>query len=304
MNSKTRQQLDKALVYIASNLDRKLSAEQIANQANMSKYHFQRLFSKLMGETLNQYVLHRRLEGAAKLLVSEKSITITTVAANFGFDNHSYFSRVFKKHFNISPIDFRLGFDGTVLGQDASRPFLKTAASKYNQIDVAIEEYPTLWCNHKLIVKPNKQNKRSYDQSWLKVRHAFDEIQRSHSAHLFGIGTNCDFEKIIDPQRITVPMLYGGIYKEQSEDAWSDNWFKLEAGLWVVCAHYGDYEYKYQTRNKVMRSWLPSSGYELRNAMNFELFLNSPTPEKPESLSMKMYIPIKKVGDDCSPSCG
>lgn len=184
MNSKTRQQLDKALVYIASNLDRKLSAEQIANQANMSKYHFQRLFSKLMGETLNQYVLHRRLEGAAKLLVSEKSITITTVAANFGFDNHSYFSRVFKKHFNISPIDFRLGFDGTVLGQDASRPFLKTAASKYNQIDVAIEEYPTLWCNHKLIVKPNKQNKRSYDQSWLKVRHAFDEIQRSHSANL------------------------------------------------------------------------------------------------------------------------
>jgi len=303
MNSKTRHQLEQALVYIASNLDKKLSAEQIASKANMSKYHFQRLFSDLMGETLNQYVLHRRLEGAAKTLVSEKSMNITTVAANSGFDNHSYFSRVFKKHFNISPVDFRLGFDGSILGQDATRPFLKTVASKYKQIDVAIEDYPTLWCNHKRTIKPNKQDKRSYDESWLKVRHAFHEIQRSHSTNLFGIGTNCDFENIIDPQLTTVPMLYGALYKEQSEDAWSANWLKVEAGLWAVCTHSGDYEYKYQTRNKLIRSWLPDSGYELRYTMNFEVFLNCPTPEKPDNLVMQMYIPIKKVGDDSSSSC-
>lgn len=304
MNSKTRQQLEQALVYIDSNLDKKISAEQIASQANMSKFHFQRLFSELMGETLNQYVLHRRLEGAAKTLVSEKSLSITIVASKSGFDNHSYFSRAFKKHFNVSPVDFRQRFDGNVLGQDAARPFLKTIASKYKQIEVAIEDHPTLWCNHKRTVKSNKEDKRSYDESWLKVKHAFDEIQRSYTSNLFGIGTYCDCESITDPRRNTVPMLYGALYDERSENAWSSDWLEVEAGLWVVCTHYGDYEYKYQTCNKVIRSWLPDSGYELRNTMNFEVLLNCPAPEKPENLVMQMYIPIKKVGEKSASNCG
>ena len=303
MNSKVRHQLEQALVYIDSNLDKKLSAEQIASQAYMSKFHFQRLFSELMGETLNQYVLHRRLERAAKILVTEKSMNIKTVATNSGFENHSYFSRAFKKHFNISPVDFRKCFDGDIMGQDAARPFLKTISSKFKAIDVAVEDYPTLWCNHKRTVKSNKRDKGSYDESWLKVKHAFDEIQRSHTSNLFGIGTYCDCASMTDPQRTTVPMLYGALYDERNEDAWSSDWLEVEAGLWVVCTHYGDYEYKYQTRNKVIRSWLPDSGYELRNTMNFEVFLNCPAPEKPDNLVMQMYIPIKKVGDDIHSSC-
>ena len=71
MNDKTRQKLEKALLYIEQNIEEKISSDGIAQHAMLSTFHFQRLFSAYLGESVSQYVLHRRLELAAKSLLEQ-----------------------------------------------------------------------------------------------------------------------------------------------------------------------------------------------------------------------------------------
>ncbi|MGE7825566.1 AraC family transcriptional regulator [Paenibacillus sp. NPDC093718] len=56
--------IEHALIHIESNLDQPLSLESVANSFNMSKYYFHRLFSAMMGCSLNNYIRSRRLNAS------------------------------------------------------------------------------------------------------------------------------------------------------------------------------------------------------------------------------------------------
>lgn len=62
LNGEIGQQLERTLLYIDDHLEQKMTIEQVARYACMSSFHFQRLFSAYLGETVNQYVLRRRLD--------------------------------------------------------------------------------------------------------------------------------------------------------------------------------------------------------------------------------------------------
>lgn len=258
MSKNTRRQLEQSLLFIGNNLDKNLLIEEIANKAHMSEHHFQRVFSTYLGETVNQYVLHRRLESAAKMLISQQNKKIIDVANDSGFGDHSYFSRVFKKHFELSPHQFRQGCDGNVFGADANRPFLRTASSKYKPAEVNIKILPSLWFNNKQTAM-NRRDENYHEEKLLKIQEAFNEIFDSHASEIYGIASHCGCDNYTDPQacakQITT-MSHGAVYRRKQDDAWSSDWLKIESGTWAVVNHYGDYNYKYQTFNNVIRSWL------------------------------------------------
>lgn len=91
-----------AIDYIKENLSRKLSIEEIAHRAGFSKYYFLRLFKRITGCTVVQYVNLLRCEQAKDLLRSG-SHSIKEVALLCGFENLSYFTALFKKHTGILP---------------------------------------------------------------------------------------------------------------------------------------------------------------------------------------------------------
>ena len=106
LNNTTR--LLPSLVYIQTNLAENLSLEQVAQQADISPFHFHRLFHDSIGETLKQYTMRLRLERAAyELRLREDSIL--DIALNCGFQSHETFSRAFKRHFDRTPRQFRKG---------------------------------------------------------------------------------------------------------------------------------------------------------------------------------------------------
>ena len=82
--------------YIKNHLQEKLSVEQIAQQAGFSKFYFLRLFKRVTGCTVVQYINLLRCETAKELLRSGNH-TVKETAYLCGFDNLSYFSNVFKK---------------------------------------------------------------------------------------------------------------------------------------------------------------------------------------------------------------
>ncbi|CAM1372540.1 AraC family transcriptional regulator [Tenacibaculum xiamenense] len=97
----------KALLYIDENLNKKLSLELVAKEAYFSPYHFHRLFSAVVGETLNSYILRKRIERSIILLLRNDNALIVEIAEKVGFDNPSSFSRSFKKFYGVSPSELK-----------------------------------------------------------------------------------------------------------------------------------------------------------------------------------------------------
>ena len=96
-----------ALKIIDENISAPLREEELANACQYSPTYFSRLFHSIMGVTLKQYIIKKRLDLACGLLRSDRE-KIATIANSTGFKDVSYFSRVFKKHIGCSPGEFRM----------------------------------------------------------------------------------------------------------------------------------------------------------------------------------------------------
>jgi AraC family transcriptional regulator len=101
------QRINNTLDYIEQNMDRSFTLDELAGVANFSKYHFNRIFCSLVGETPFGFINRVRIERAGTLLLSPGFKTITDVAFKVGFTDQSVFSRYFKSHFKLSPTQYR-----------------------------------------------------------------------------------------------------------------------------------------------------------------------------------------------------
>ena len=81
----------------------------MAKEAGLSQSHFMKFFKNTMGTSFIDYLNDYRLTMVSRLLVSSES-SILDIAAESGFDNLSYFNRMFKKRFGMTPREYRKKF--------------------------------------------------------------------------------------------------------------------------------------------------------------------------------------------------
>lgn len=96
----------RAVEYIDAHLDGELALAEIADAAEMSPFHFARLFKQTAGVAPHAFVLNRRLERAKQLLLNREK-PVTDIAFDLGFSSHSHFTTFFRKHTGVTPRDFR-----------------------------------------------------------------------------------------------------------------------------------------------------------------------------------------------------
>ena len=72
--------LNKAITYIEENLSEKITLTLIAEKAYFSPFHFHRLFKIVVGETVNNFIVRKRIEKAASYLLNQKGKTITEIS--------------------------------------------------------------------------------------------------------------------------------------------------------------------------------------------------------------------------------
>ena len=92
--------------YIEEGLCGDISVRQIASAFNYNESYIGRLFKRHTGTTIREYINRRRLERAREQLRTEQE-PITVIAAGCGFNNVTYFNRLFKSAYGVPPTTYR-----------------------------------------------------------------------------------------------------------------------------------------------------------------------------------------------------
>ncbi|MCL2663137.1 MAG: AraC family transcriptional regulator [Oscillospiraceae bacterium] len=95
-----------SLELIENCISEKLTVENIAHGVYFSKYHFQRIFREIIGDSVMEYVTKRKLTLAGRALL-DSDASILDIALNYGYDSREGFTRSFKAYMGVSPKEYR-----------------------------------------------------------------------------------------------------------------------------------------------------------------------------------------------------
>ncbi|MDR1863119.1 MAG: helix-turn-helix domain-containing protein [Treponema sp.] len=98
--------LRRAERYIWENYTRKISLREIADASGLSAPYFSTVFKEEMGENLSNYLNRLRAEKAAAMLI-ETDLSLGEISGSCGFEDQSWFSKIFKYYAGMSPGKFR-----------------------------------------------------------------------------------------------------------------------------------------------------------------------------------------------------
>lgn len=101
-----RTRVQRAIPHIAKHFATRISEPAIAELCGMSQFRFSREFRATFGESFQEYLCKLRLTEARRLLENHV-MSIADIGAAVGFDDPSYFARVFKRTMGLSPSDYR-----------------------------------------------------------------------------------------------------------------------------------------------------------------------------------------------------
>jgi AraC-like DNA-binding protein len=98
--------LRKAERYIREHFVENPPLHDVASVAGLSPAYFSTVFKEELGESFSDFINGPKVDKAAELLVGSE-LSLADVADTCGFQDQSWFSRVFKRHMGVSPGRFR-----------------------------------------------------------------------------------------------------------------------------------------------------------------------------------------------------
>ncbi len=110
VRSPSQIRLHQMISFIRRHYSEPITLGDIAGAANISQSEAARCFKKNLDVTPFNYLILYRLE-AAKVMLQSSEMSITEIAMQCGFDSVSYFDRVFRKYYWLTPKEFRGNMD-------------------------------------------------------------------------------------------------------------------------------------------------------------------------------------------------
>ncbi len=104
--SKSNEIIKKAIRYISRNFSRSLTLDEVASHVHLNPAYFSTLFKQSTGSSFKEYLNMVRIEESKRLL-SNTDYSIIDISLATGFEDQSYFSKVFKKYTGLTPKQYR-----------------------------------------------------------------------------------------------------------------------------------------------------------------------------------------------------
>lgn len=264
--------VNKALDYINDHPNENISLEALANAANISPYHFHRIFKAVIGENPAQYIQRLRLEYIARELRTTSS-SLELLAEATGYQSVQSLSKAFKKRFGIPPSTYK---------QTPERWTIERADQLFPRIC-------KIYTKH--IIYLNTDNPINYNETWRKL-YTFAIFSNLMYEGSESIGACFDFPTIIEESSPKFRPCISIEYEVQSNTNITCQ--TIEGGIYAVFTHQGDYTNLPDFYKSIWFIWLPQSRYQLRTSLTFEKYLNNPDNTEKNKLLTEVYIPISQ----------
>jgi AraC family transcriptional regulator len=299
--------INRAFDYIECNIGNQFTLQELAQVANFSKYHFNRIFYGVVGETPFQFITRVRIERAATLLKSPANESISEIAYKVGFTDISIFSRNFKNYFGVSASQYRQGkskdSNFSQIDSNNQQSFKKpstyfcfeskTIKWKTNMElnkSVEIKDLPKMTVAYIRHIGPYKGDAKLFERLWNKL------FSWAGPRNLIG---GPDFKSLIiyhddpnvtveDKLRMSVCITVPPNTKVEGEVGKME----IEAAKYVVARFVVDATQFGEAWQWIYGVWFPSSGYQPDDKPCFEMY-----PEEPKDgkFTVEICVPVKPL---------
>lgn len=270
-----------ALDYIEENLAGELDIREIAKQACVSPFYFQRIFTALCGISVGEYIRNRRLTRAGEELLTTEAKVID-IGAKYGYESPDSFARAFHRFHGLSPsaarksgaslrafapLKIKLTLEGGTMLEyriEEKPRFTLVGLSRTFHADTSYQEIPKFWCEAM-------------------------EMENAPVCGTFGICMDLDesskeFEYLIADIYLPWQAVPKGCVTKV-----------IPASTWAVFPCRGPLPEALQDVNTRMWSeWLPNCrNYRLAANLNIEFY--TPMPADPKDAYTEIWLPVERV---------
>ncbi len=299
MNETRREYLKRinsVLDFIEKNLDADLSLEYLSKKALYSPYHFHRVFSTVVNETLNEFINRKRIERIASIILVEPKIPLIDLAYKYGFNSDNSFSRAFKTYYGISPTRFK-SEGKKLLSKIGIEPF---SSEKYICSIDNIKQWIKM--NAQITIKELSQLKLASISHIGELDKAGNMFQRLMEwGHQKRVLDTSNFKAITiyhdNPDVTQTSKLRFSTCVTISESINADGEIRqidLKKGAYVI----GQFEIKGEEISKAWKSmcfWVIENGYEFRDGDYFEVYHNDHKTHPEQKFILDICIPLEKT---------
>ena len=283
--------LDRAIRFVVGRLDRVCTVEEVAAEAAFSRFHCQRMFRAMTGESIAELVRRLRLERAAWRLRHER-IKVTEAALDAGYDSVEAFSRAFRRGCGMSPSRYRTTWPPPPFASPAARV-------RYYPGEARVEIDPP-----KGDIDMDVRIETFDDIDVVRIRHVgpYNEVGSCFErlfAWAAGVGIRPGRVFCLswdDPDTVEPENLRSDACLELRTDAAPPPGIEIDrigAGRYAVCTHRGPYDEIAGAYKRMFGSWLPQSGEELDDRPCMEIYRNSPLDTAPAALLTDLCLPLR-----------
>lgn len=299
--------INKAFDFIENNISKQFTLQELADEANFSKFHFNRIFYGAVGETPFQFISRVRIEKAAMMLNINPKDTISDIAFKCGFTDLSIFSRNFKNYFGISATQYRSKkSENSNLSQpDSNKKQLKGRPSMYFCSEsktikwksnmelnksLEIKDLPKMTLAYIRHIGPYQGNGKLFQTLWNRL------FAWAGPRNLIG---GPDFKSLIiyhddpnitneDKLRLSVCITVPPSTKVDGEVGKME----LEAAKYVIARFVVDETQFGEAWQWLYGVWFPNSGYQPDDKPCFEMY-----PEEPKNgkFTVDICVPVKPL---------
>lgn len=301
--------INKVMDYIDNHINEPLSLGTVAGVANLSPYHFHRIFTLFSGESLSAFIQRIRIEKAASLIREYKDVPISEIAYNCGFSSVSIFSRTFRKYFNTSATDFRsrekafLAINGSYYSKDG-KVFSKNN-QQHHSIDLQL-------CNinlKQLIIMNTKiEIKEMPEMKVIYCRHkgAFKDICKAYDKLMKWAGPR-GLLNFPETKSLTVyhddPSITGIENVRQDACITVNEDIKVDGEIGKMIVEGGKYAVghfeitvtEFEQAWNTMCLWFTENGYQPGNGSTYELYYNDHNEHPEKKFILDICIPVRPL---------
>jgi AraC family transcriptional regulator len=278
--------INDVLYEIHRDISADLPAKKLAAIAAYSEQHFHRVFQKVVGESVHQYIRRTRLEQAANQLMFDPGSPVIDIANKCGFASLPSFTQAFKSNFALTPGQWRKQDTKNQPPPYLADTDIATAYQRIQPQDLPIPQLVEKQEQYVAYVRHQGYG-RSIRLAWQTLRAWAAAEQRPFTRQLGLHHSNpawvplqhCRYVACLG---IDEPIVRRGVV----------NSLKIPGGLHAAFELKGKYGELLPWMSKILEEWLPSSGLKMQTTPTFVEYHRNHFLEADEYFELTVYLPV------------